>query len=249
MSDPQLVQSLVRAFDILDCVAAAPEGARLSDIARQLALKVPTVHNLIRSLLERGVVEKYDDGRYYLGATVERLAQQRGQNRFMGAVEEALIGLALAEPDAVLNFSHPAGLEMVESRYWDPRRRILQQRHGVIHHPYASASGLAGQAYADATTLADLRLRQPFHEHGAHLWGTLDALTDFLAQVRATRVCHPAFSGASYFLVAVPLLGQQDEFFGVIGAALPPPHAEDPSAHTRLIARVTQAVGQITAAR
>jgi DNA-binding IclR family transcriptional regulator len=245
MSDTPLVQSLERAFAILDCVADAPCGARLSDIARQLALKVPTAHNLMRSLVEHGYLSKDADGRYLLGPAVERLARQRGAACFMTAVEAALTTLARLEPDAVLNYSHLDGAAMVESRYWDPRVRALQQR-GVRHHPYASASGLTGQAYADDAALAELRCRHPFHEHGAHLWGTLEALTDGLRRIRDTRLCQPAFPGSALFLAAVPILGRHDHFAGVLGTALPWALAADAAVQARVIAHLTQAAQSIS---
>jgi DNA-binding IclR family transcriptional regulator len=62
-----LVQSVGRALDILELLADGGDGAGVSEIARALELKVPTTHNLLRTLLARGYAAKDSAGRYRLG--------------------------------------------------------------------------------------------------------------------------------------------------------------------------------------
>lgn len=62
------VQSVHRALDLLEVVAA--RGGRLSvgDLATEAGLPVPTTHRLLRTLVDRGYVHQLADRRYALGS-------------------------------------------------------------------------------------------------------------------------------------------------------------------------------------
>ncbi len=62
-----LVQSVGRALDILEELGQAEGRFGVTELARKLSLKVPTVHNLLRTLAARGYVVKDRDQRYRLG--------------------------------------------------------------------------------------------------------------------------------------------------------------------------------------
>jgi DNA-binding IclR family transcriptional regulator len=70
-----LVQSVGRALDILELLAAESDGAGVSEIARALELKIPTAHNLLRTLRARGYAAKDPAGRYRLGHGCARLGR------------------------------------------------------------------------------------------------------------------------------------------------------------------------------
>jgi IclR family KDG regulon transcriptional repressor len=59
------VQSLDRAFDILELLAREPQPLTLTDISRQLELHKTTVYRLISSLRDRGYIEKSCDNNMY----------------------------------------------------------------------------------------------------------------------------------------------------------------------------------------
>ncbi len=62
------VQSIDRAFDILELLANNQEGITLSDLGRELCLHKSTVHRLLASLKERGYIEQTGkSGLYRLG--------------------------------------------------------------------------------------------------------------------------------------------------------------------------------------
>jgi IclR family transcriptional regulator, acetate operon repressor len=62
------VQSVRRAFDVLEAVAAAGGTASLSDLAARLGLPVPTVHRLAGTLADRGYLRHTPDRHYSLGS-------------------------------------------------------------------------------------------------------------------------------------------------------------------------------------
>jgi IclR family KDG regulon transcriptional repressor len=62
------VQSIERAFDILELLSHEPRGMNLTKIGAQLDLHKSTVHRLLSVLKKRGYVEKDEEsGRYRMG--------------------------------------------------------------------------------------------------------------------------------------------------------------------------------------
>ncbi len=59
------IQSLERAFNIIELLADFPSGVILNDIAKQLSLPLSTVHRIISDLMERGYVEKSETQNVY----------------------------------------------------------------------------------------------------------------------------------------------------------------------------------------
>ena len=62
------VQSVHRALDVLECLAAAGGTASLTDLAAMCGLPVPTLHRLASTLADRGYLRQAPDRRYSLGS-------------------------------------------------------------------------------------------------------------------------------------------------------------------------------------
>jgi DNA-binding IclR family transcriptional regulator len=70
------VKSVLRAIEILDCLAVDPDMT-LSEIARALKAPKSTAFEIITTLLERGIIEKgHDRNRYRLGLRVFELGRK-----------------------------------------------------------------------------------------------------------------------------------------------------------------------------
>ena len=75
---PGAVQSVERAAAILRLLAAEEESLALGQVASALALAKPTVHGLIRTLVDVGFVEQDRlSGRYAVAADLFRLGAAR----------------------------------------------------------------------------------------------------------------------------------------------------------------------------
>ena len=72
------VQSLNRALDVLESVAARGGRSAVGEIAADAGLPVPTTHRLLRTLLDRGYVHQTPDRRYALGARLVPLGTLAG---------------------------------------------------------------------------------------------------------------------------------------------------------------------------
>src|SRR6202012_5776420 len=69
------VQSIERAFDLLEMLADAGGALGLSELASLSGLPLPTVHRLMRTLVNRGYVRQEASRRYALGARLIRLGE------------------------------------------------------------------------------------------------------------------------------------------------------------------------------
>ncbi|WP_447003833.1 IclR family transcriptional regulator [Saccharothrix isguenensis] len=69
------VQSLQRAFGLLERLADAGGEASLSELAATSGLPLPTIHRLIRTLVTLGYVRQNSNRRYTLGSRLIRLGE------------------------------------------------------------------------------------------------------------------------------------------------------------------------------
>jgi IclR family transcriptional regulator, acetate operon repressor len=134
-----------RAFQVLDLLAAHEEGYRLSDLARMLGMSKGSMHGLLKTLEQRGVVELDNDRRYQLGPRIYDLAQtyiRRGglrqfalpaMRRLAARTGETLF-LGQVEADAVRI------IEIVETPSEQTALRVSAHR-GTHIHLLAGATG------------------------------------------------------------------------------------------------------------
>src|SRR5258707_12020493 len=71
------VQSLGRALDLVELIAnRGKDGARLTDLAREIGMSKAAVYALLQTLLARGFLSDFSEGanrRYRLGMSLARL--------------------------------------------------------------------------------------------------------------------------------------------------------------------------------
>ena len=78
------VQSVERAFELLEVIARAGGEAALSELAADTPLPLPTIHRLLRTLVGVGYVRQLPNRRYSLGPRLIRLGEVA--NRQLGAL-------------------------------------------------------------------------------------------------------------------------------------------------------------------
>lgn len=227
-----LVQSILRGADVIELVAQSERGLSLSEICGTLGLKQPTAHNLIRTLVSRGFVEKTTSPvRYRLGSTVTRLAEERHSHQTVREASQIMSELfdrfrahlpnrLRPDDEASLSFSQLVSGEVMILL------RLRLQRLGVLERPrltmtaYQSASPLCFQAFWSREELEHYRVRHPFLDQGAPIWKTQEALDKFLAEVRELGYCVPPIYRTEQFRAAVPVFGEGHRLIGVLGAGI-----------------------------
>ncbi len=112
------VQSLGRALDLVELIAArGKDGARLTDLARELGLSKAAVYALLQTLLSRGFLSDFSEGanrRYRLGMALARLGD-------MAVANIALADVAMPE---LRKLTSETGLTS--------RLAILDEGHAVV---------------------------------------------------------------------------------------------------------------------
>ena len=236
MPGSEYVQSVQRGIAILREVAAQPGRLGPGELATRLELKGSTVHNLARTLVAETFLTRGPDGCYDLGAGLLALVGRGAGSDYLQRVEQALRRLGGAFPRSVVTYVEIEHAQLSVRMRLDSAAPEAIQRPGVTAYPlYAKATGLAALACADAETVQDLRHRHPFYEQGAHLWGSLERLEAFLAEVRATGLAVCPFEEPGFFRAAAPVRSACGALLGLLGLSLilPPQTATRDTPATR----------------
>src|ERR1700723_1878016 len=73
------VQSVERAFGVLEILAAMGGTGALGELAARAGLPLPTMHRLARTLLSMGYLRQLPNRHYSLGPKLIRLGESAGQ--------------------------------------------------------------------------------------------------------------------------------------------------------------------------
>lgn len=73
------VQSVERAFQLLEALADSGGVATLSELSTSSGLPMPTIHRLVRTLVQQGYVRQDTARRYTLGPRLIRLGETAGR--------------------------------------------------------------------------------------------------------------------------------------------------------------------------
>lgn len=175
------VQSLDRAFDLLERLADGPQA--LSELAASSGLPLPTIHRLLRSLGAGGYVRQEPSRRYALGPRLIRLGESAGRTlggwalphlRQLVAEVGETANLAILEGDAVVY------LAQVPSRH--SMRMFTEVGRRVPPHCTGVGKALLGQL-ADEQVLALCR-RTGMPAQTTHTITDPEQLLRELAEVR-----------------------------------------------------------------
>ncbi|GAA3461772.1 IclR family transcriptional regulator [Saccharothrix longispora] len=133
------VQSLQRAFDLLERLADAGGEASLSELAATSGLPLPTIHRLIRTLVALGYVRQNSNRRYALGPRLIRLGESASRQfgtwarpflaQLVDQVEETA-NLAVLDGDEVVYVAQVPSRHSMRM-FTEVGRRLLPHGTGV----------------------------------------------------------------------------------------------------------------------
>jgi IclR family acetate operon transcriptional repressor len=176
------VQSLHRAFELLERLADAGGEASLSELAAGSGLPMPTIHRLIRTLVALGYVRQNTNRRYALGARLIRLGEHASKQFGTWArplltelVDEVgeTANLAVLERDEVVYVSQVPSKHSMRM-FTEVGRRLL---------PHGTGVGKAMLAGLPAEEVRALLGRTGMPAYTAHTFTDPDALLDELALI------------------------------------------------------------------
>ncbi|MFH8410304.1 IclR family transcriptional regulator [Streptomyces sp. NPDC018019] len=159
------VQSLERAFDLLERMADAGGEVGLSELSTSSGLPLPTIHRLMRTLVACGYVRQQPNRRYALGPRLIRLGESA--SRLLGTWARPYLARAVEETGETANMALLDGDEIVyvaqvPSRhavrmFTEVGRRVLPHSTGVgkallAGHPPQEVRALLGRTGMPAAT-------------------------------------------------------------------------------------------------
>lgn len=181
---PGGVQSLDRAFTILEVIADAGGVIGLSELTKRADLPLATIHRLVRTLVNLGYVSQEPSRQYSLGPRLMRLADASAKRigtwarPAMDAAVVALgesVNLAMLDGDEIVYVAQSQAANNFMRMFTEVGRRTL---------PHATAVGkaiLAVRPEADVTALLE-RTGMPQATET-----TLSTVEDFLAALELAR--------------------------------------------------------------
>ena len=159
------VQSLERAFDLLERMADAGGEVGLSELSATSGLPLPTIHRLMRTLVACGYVRQQPNRRYALGPRLIRLGESA--SRLLGTWARPFLARLVEETGETANMALLDGDEIVyvaqvPSRhavrmFTEVGRRVLPHSTGVgkallADHPPEEVRALLGRTGMPAAT-------------------------------------------------------------------------------------------------
>lgn len=80
------VKSLSKAIDVLDLLCEKGSGMKLSEVSTQLSYPKSTIHALLSTMRDRGLVNQLDDGSYVLGTKLFEYGSSVSRNYDIGKI-------------------------------------------------------------------------------------------------------------------------------------------------------------------
>jgi DNA-binding IclR family transcriptional regulator len=187
MPSYKYIQAISRAVDILELVGNSPDGMGLSEIAGTMGLARQTIHNILRTLVHKGLLDKTEHPpRYLLSAAMEGMRMKREEiNRgFIRRAVPVMLRLARqTRADAIL--SHYTGGEVVGRVRATPEpdeQPVL--RYSWRMNPYGS--GLLFQAWMDPAERAEYRVAHPLADYDpGGYWRSTALIDKMICQMRS----------------------------------------------------------------
>ncbi|MBG6084645.1 IclR family transcriptional regulator [Zhihengliuella flava] len=178
------VQSVERAFDLLELIARAGGECTLSELAEQTPLPLPTIHRLLRTLVGIGHVRQLPNRRYALGPRLIRLGEVA--NRQLGALAAPVLRSLVDELGESANLAVLDG-DMVTytGQVPSPHSMRMNTEVGRRANLHSSGVGKAILAVLDDERITRLVLQAGMPAATQHSITTLPELMAEIERIRA----------------------------------------------------------------
>jgi len=149
----QVVNSAMRAFDVLECIASAGRPLSVREVAKLCGTSRPTAYRYLVSLSMRGYVTSYKDDTYDLGSRLLTLGRNfLDRYDWISLVEPKLFDLGQISGETV----HIGLLDQSEMLYIakvdSPQSIRMHSSLGTRNPVYCTAMGKAVLAFLDEPT-------------------------------------------------------------------------------------------------
>jgi len=177
------VQSIGRAFALLELMAAAGGVMGLSGLAAASGLPLPTIHRLVRTLVTLGYVRQQPSREYALAPKLIRLGDVA--SRLIGVWARPHLVRLVAELGESANLAQLDGSEVVYVAQVPGRHSMrMFTEVGRRVSPHCTAVGKALLAQMDREQVADVLSRTDLVAHTEHTITSVPAYLRELGRVR-----------------------------------------------------------------
>jgi IclR family acetate operon transcriptional repressor len=179
------VQSLDRAFAILEAMADAGGIIGLSQLAEKADLPLATIHRLVRTLVDLGYVRQEASRQYSLGPRLTRLSDTASKR--LGAWTRPAMTAAVGKLGESVNLATLDGDEIVYVAQVQPSENFMRMFTEVGRRtwPHATAVGKAILAGLPDDEVVALLERTGMPQYTPSTLGTPEAFLSALATVRS----------------------------------------------------------------
>lgn len=213
------MQSVDRAFTLLERLADADGPLTLSELADLTDLPMPTIHRLLRFLTNEGYVRQEASKRYALGLRMIRFGQSASRGLGSWATPHLMT--------LVENFGETTNMAMLEgdacvyvAQVPSPRSMRMFTEVGRVVMPHCTGVGKAIMSMLSDEQVAGLLKRTGMPPRTEHTIVTVDAMLAALAQARDDGYAlDDGEQELGVRCVAVPLTGLP--FFAAISVSGP----------------------------
>ncbi len=187
MAEPKTtpgVQSVERAFELLELIGRAGGEAALSELAVDTPLPLPTIHRLLRTLVGIGYVRQLNNRRYALGPRLIRLGEVA--NRQLGALSTPILQTLVNDLGESANIAVLDG-DMVTyiSQAQSPHSMRMITEVGRRSSLHGTGVGKAILSVLDNDRVQRLVNQAGMPAHTPKTISTMHQLFDELAEVRS----------------------------------------------------------------
>jgi IclR family transcriptional regulator, acetate operon repressor len=181
---PGGVQSLDRAFAILETIADAGGVIGLSELTKRADLPLATIHRLVRTLVDLGYVSQEPSRQYSLGPRLMRLAD--ASSRRIGTWARPAMDAAVLKLGESVNLATLDGDEIVYVAQVQPSQNFMRMftEVGRRAKPHTTAVGKAMLATRPEQEVLDLLKRTGMPRRTEH---TITEPQEFLADLARVR--------------------------------------------------------------
>jgi DNA-binding IclR family transcriptional regulator len=214
------IQSLQRAFAILEAVAASPEGINLADLAKQVGLHTSTAFHLVKTMAQLGYVSQVRDSkRYRVGSKLFTLAAGALEENELLALATPVLDRLTAETGEAAHFAIRSGSQIVVIARTSGQGLLqLADRAGAPRPAHATALGKVLLSALEPAQIREFFGAEPLRKYTPKTIVEVDALVREIQDVRKTGIGYDDGEfDAEVRCVAVPVHDFTGRVAGAIG--------------------------------
>lgn len=186
MENQSSVQSLDRAFLLLDIVSRSSEGITLAEVVARSGLHKSTVYRLLAALSELGYIRKEEGGRYRMTLKLFRIAGRVVDDLDLVKVAQPFLDRLNAETTEAVHLVVPEGSDIVYVRKVEGSGSSIRMfsRIGTRRAMYCTGMGKSLMARMSNEQVTALWARSEIRAYTPH---TITDLKTFLEELEEIR--------------------------------------------------------------